>query len=62
MVLSNRLEAWSQVPCAIQWLQPESALQADSLQKSTFIAQLGHCLSRKDKKHVPGNEGFQIAR
>src|SRR6266702_8415935 len=58
----TRLEAWSQVPCTIQWLPPEAAPQADSLQKSTFIARLGLYLSRKEKKHVPAKEGFQSAR
>ena len=58
----TRLEAWSQVPCAIQWLQPEAAPQADSRQKSTFLARLGLYLSRKDKRHVHAKKAFQSAR
>jgi hypothetical protein len=35
VVLSNRLEAWSQVRCAIQCLQPNSLLNAAELEPAS---------------------------
>jgi hypothetical protein len=35
-VVQTRSEAWSQVPCAIQWLQSEAAPQPDSNLKEYF--------------------------
>jgi hypothetical protein len=37
-------KAWSRVSCPKQWLRLAASPLIDSVQKSTFITRLGHCL------------------
>ena len=58
-VVKARSLAWSQVPCAIQWLQPEPTAGLIPIRRVLCCARLGHCLEQKDQAHGMQTETAQ---
>src|SRR6516225_3179794 len=50
LLVQARSLAWSQVPCAIQWLQPEPTAGLIPIRRVLCCARPGHCLEQKGSR------------
>src|SRR5215471_6804779 len=62
LVVQARSLAWSQVLCAIQWLQPEPTAGLIPIRRVLCCARLGRCLEQKGFSVWHPNRSHQITQ